>query len=516
MGKPRSRELGVLPSIADLFFITILLFLVFSRKGWLLADGDTGYHIRAGEYIIENLSIPFHDIFSFHTPALPWTAHEWLSEVIMALVHNMLGLPGVVAFFAILIAFNIYLLFRVLRWQEADIFIATGVTLLVVSSAQIHWLARPHVFSLLFMVIYHYLLENWHRDRGNRLYLLPPLMLLWVNLHGGFPGGFILITAYLCGSLFNWLKSAPGARSVYAKKAAQLSLALLASLAVCGVNPYGYQILLFPLELVSDSYLMDHVSEFLSPDFHTRMPFKYLLLLLVAILALSRRSVELTELILILVLINMALYSARHIPLFALILAPIIARQANEERWMVGTKLAAFFTRRSEYLSRIDARGPGYLWPILALLVVGGALHLGHAKASFSNKTHPIAATEFLMREKVPGNMFNNDEFGDYLIYRSYPDYKVFFDGRSDMYGAEVMKEYWKVSGFEAGWEEVLAKYGITWIFYQTNSNLSRYLLKDSNWVLIYSDEVASIFVRNLPQYAGLIRKQRKLQLAEP
>lgn len=515
MEKPHSREFGVLPSIADLFFVIILLFLVFSRKGGLLADGDTGYHIRAGEYIIENLSIPYHDIFSFHTPALPWTAHEWLSEVIMALVHNMLGLPGVVAFFAVLIAFNIYLLFKVLRWQEADIYIATAVTLLVVSSAQIHWLARPHVFSLLFVVFYHHLLEEWHREKGNRLYLLPLIMLLWVNLHGGFPGGFILIGAYLCGSLFNWVKSAPGARSVYGKKAGQLSLTLLAALAACGVNPYGYQILLFPLELISDNYIMDHVSEFLSPDFHTVMPFKYLLLLLMAILALSRRSVEPTELILILVLTNMSLYSARHIPLFALILAPIISRHANEERWMVGTKLAAFFSRRSEYLSRIDARGPRHLWPLLALLVVGGALHLGQTKVGFSEKIHPIAATEFLLREKVPGNVYNNDEFGDYLIYRSYPEYRVFFDGRSDMYGAEVMKEYAKVSGFEPGWEAVLEKYRITWIFYQTNSNLSRYLLKDSNWVLIYSDEVASIFVRDIPWYATLIRKHRKLQLAE-
>ena len=515
MEKQRSDAWGLLPSIADLFFLVTLLFLFFSEKGGLLEDGDTGYHIRAGEYIIENLSIPYHDIFSFHTPPMPWTAHEWLSEVIMALVHNMLGLPGIVAFFAFLLALNMYLLFKMLRWQQADIFIATGVTLLALSSSQIHWLARPHVFSLLFMVIFHHLLESWHRDKGNRLYLLPPIMLVWVNLHGGFPGGFILMGAYLCGSLFNWLKCAPGARSAFARKAAQLSVVLLASLLVCGVNPYGYQILLFPFDLVLDSYIMDHVSEFLSPDFHGRMPFKYLLLLLVAVVAVSRKSVELTELILILVLTNMALYSARYIPLFSLVMAPIITRHASEERWMVSRKMAEFLSRRSENVSRIDDRCGGYLWPLLGMLLVGSALFSGEFKANFNEKTHPIAATEFLMREKVPGNMYNNDEFGDYVIYRSYPKYRVFFDGRADMYGTGLMKEYGKVSGIEQGWEKVVEKYRITWIFYQTDSILSRYLLKDSNWVLIYSDEVASIFVRDLPQYAHLIKKYRKLQLGD-
>jgi hypothetical protein len=280
------------------------------------------------------------------------------------------------------------------------------------------------------------------------------------------------------------------------------------------VNPRGYQILLFPFNLVFDSYIMDHVSEFLSPDFHGRMPFKYLLLLLVAVMAVSRKSVELTELILILVLTNMALYSARYIPLFALVMAPIITRHANEERWMVGTKLAGFFSRRSENFSSIDDRSGGYIWPLLGMFLVGAALFSGEYRASFGGKNHPVAATEFLIREKVPGNMYNNDEFGDYLIYRAFPQYRVFFDGRSDMYGTGMMKEYSKIASFEEGWEDILQKYRITWIFYGTNSNLSRYLLKDSKWVLIYSDEVASIFVKDLPQYAPLIRKHRKQQLA--
>ncbi|HBG07425.1 MAG: hypothetical protein A2075_00900 [Geobacteraceae bacterium GWC2_58_44] len=514
MEKTRSLRVNAIPSIAELFFVTIFLLLFFSRRSGLLGDGDTGYHIRAGEYIIATLSIPRYDIFSIHTPAMPWTAHEWLSEVIMAVIHSAFGLTGIVAFFALLLALTTYLLFKILMIYEADILLASAVTILAFSSAQIHWLARPHVFSFLLMIICHFLLESWHRGGANRLYLLPPIMLLWVNLHGGFLGGFILLGAYLLGNLAGMLSAPPATRAAHRQKLKQLALTISACLAVSLINPYGYQILLFPFKLVSDTFIMDHVSEFLSPDFHQRMPFKYLLLLLIAIFALSRKTVEATELVIILIFTNMALYSARYIPLFALITAPILTRQATEARGQMGGRLAQFLEKRSENVARIDARATGYLWPAAALITVAVAIGSGKMQHCFDEKSKPVAATEFLLKERITGNMFNNDEFGDHLIYRSYPYYKVFFDGRSDMYGAGMLKEYRKIVNFEPGWEAILGKYHVTWIFFDSQSNFSRYLLKDSNWVLIYSDQVANIFVKNIPQYKDLIQKYRSVKPA--
>lgn len=97
-----------LPSIADILFAVLLFYLATSAGNGLLADGDTGYHIRAGEYILNTFSIPRQDIYSFITPPLQWTAHEWLSEVIMALIHRAAGLTGVVVFFSCLIAVTYY------------------------------------------------------------------------------------------------------------------------------------------------------------------------------------------------------------------------------------------------------------------------------------------------------------------------------------------------------------------------------------------------------------------------
>ena len=94
----------LIPSIVDIIFISLFLLLAFSAGKDLLGDVDTGYHIRAGEYILNTFSIPKDDIFSFITPTLPWTAHEWLSEIIMAMIHGTFGLTGIVIFFSFIIS----------------------------------------------------------------------------------------------------------------------------------------------------------------------------------------------------------------------------------------------------------------------------------------------------------------------------------------------------------------------------------------------------------------------------
>ncbi|HJV35010.1 hypothetical protein [Geomonas sp.] len=509
-----TRKVTLTPSLADLLFTTVFLLLFFTNTSRLLGDGDTGYHIRAGEYILRTRSVPTFDLFSYHTPPIPWTAHEWLSEVLMAAIHSRFGLTGVDAFFAALLALTIALLFRLQRSYRADILLTILITISALAAFKVHWLARPHVFSFLFMVVYHDLLEYWRREQGTRLALLPPLMLLWVNLHGGYLGGFLLLGAYLVGTLVKtwWAKGAE--RRVQWGKVGQLVFTTAVSLAACLLNPQGYRILLFPFRLVGDTYIMDHISEFMSVDFHQFAPFKYLLLLLIALFAMGRRRMEVTELVLVLLFTNMALYSARYIALFALVTAPIMTRQAGELGELREGRMAAFFRKRSENIMGIDARARGHLWPMMALCLVVAATCSGMVRHGFDEKTKAVRAAEFLLKEKISGNMFDNDEIGDYLIYRTYPTYKVFFDGRSDMYGSTFMKEYYQVIKFQPGWEKILDKYRVTWIIFDTDSDFARFLLKSKEWPLIYSDNVASIFVKDVLQNQELIRKYRLVRPA--
>jgi hypothetical protein len=507
MNKTITKYSFLIPSIADILLVSIFLFQAFRAGIGLLADCDTGYHIRTGEYILRTLSVPRHDLYSFITPPIPWVAHEWLSEVVMALVYKPFGLTGVVIFFAYLIAFIYYLLFRIVRRNGGNILAEILVILLVITSSEIHWLARPHIFSLLLLVIWYFLLDEFQYRNGNYLYLLPLLMLLWVNLHGGFIIGFVLSGIYFLDNVVKGFLSAGEERRAHGNKAKLLGISIGASLLASLVNPHGYHILLFPFTVTSNTFLMNNVQEFLSPNFHESMPFKYLLFLLLSVFALKVRKVRFAELALVLLFLDMALYSARYIPLFAIIVMPIVVRQMSPLLDESPGRIFSFFRKRAERIGSVDAAARGYLWPFAAFALVAVLALNGAISFHFDEKIKPVAAVRFLRQEHIKGNMFNNDEFGDYIIYAASDRYKVFFDGRSDMYGVKRMKEYFRVARLEEGWDDVLKKYDINWIIYDNGSTLSRFLLERKDWKLIYSDRVANIFVKNIPQYAGLIER---------
>lgn len=494
------------PAISHVLFVVVFLHLSLNLGSNLLNDGDTGYHVRAGELILRASSVPHHDSFSHLSPPPAWTAHEWLSEVIMALLHRAFGLTGMVLFFIFLIAFTYALLFRILRSYNRDFFVDVVVIVLVIISSQIHWLARPHIFSLLILVAWYSLLDDYqYRDR-NRLYFLPPLMLLWVNLHGGYIFGFVLLGAYCVGNVVKSLMTSANDKERFRAKAVALGVTSMVCLAVSIMNPYGYHILTFPFRLASDRYLMDHVGEFLSPNFHGTVYFQYLLLLMLVFLAFSRTPLNIIEVALAGLLITMSLYSQRYILLFAIVAAPIVSKQGSSLLEPASGNALKALKRKSANLSAIDASAKGFLWPVVAILVVVAFAAGGRVQFRFDPKKKPVAAVEFLKKADLRGNMFNNDEFGDYVIYSAYPQYRVFIDGRLDMYGSDRVKEYFTVMEFGSGMDRVLKKYDIDWFLIETDSVLSRYLLTNKDWRLVYSDRLASIFVKDVVRNADVIK----------
>ncbi len=501
-----------IPSIAEIIFLAVFMFLSFCHGRALLNDADTGYHIRAGEYILRTLSIPRHDIFSFHTPPIPWTAHEWLSEVIMALLHGRFGLTGVVLFFSFLIALTYFLLFCWLRSREGNIFIAVALTILAFGSSQIHWLARPHIFSLMIMIVWCRILDRYQYEGENRLYLLPLLMVPWVNLHGGYITGFLLLGCYAAGNFVQSFFSTPSDRETARRKCRVFLTSSFFCLVVSLVNPIGFKILLFPFNLVNNRFLMDHVSEFLSPNFHEPLMFKYLLLLAIVVPACSRIRPTAVELVQMLVFTNMALYSIRYVTLFAIVFAPILLRRCDDLLEEARGVMVESFRVRSARIAAVDATARGWLWLTVGMAVVVMSAAGGTIGYSFDEKLKPVAAVEFLRKERISGNMFDNDEFGDYIIYAAWPEYRVFFDGRSDMYGTERMKEYFRIAGFESGWERVIEKYRIDWFIIEAASPLSRYLAAVGGWKLVYADRVAHIVVKDIPRYRKLIARYRDVR----
>jgi hypothetical protein len=503
----RRKVSFLVPSLADIFFLCPFLLLSLDSGNKLLNDAGTGFHIRTGQYVIANVTIPRYDLFSQVTPPLPWFAHEWLSGVIMALVHQIFGLTGIVLFFSFLISLTYFLLFKFVRSDGANIIVCSLVIFLAAASSTLHWLARPHIFTLILTLLWYCVLEAYQYRNKNYLFLLPLIMLLWVNLHGGFLIGFVFLAIYLCGNAGGALFLSAPEHELCRQKFWALTYTAFGCLLFSLVNPHGYDALLFPFKLVSDQPLVDMIMEHRSANFHESMPFKYLLFLTIAILALTRAKVNLIELSLVLLFTYMALYSVRHIPLFAIIVTPILVRHTDLILQKADGKLIDWFRNRSQNLAFIDGQLQGYIWPILALLAVSILAGIQLIRFNFDRTRMPVAAVDFLKREKIKGNMFNPEQFGDYLIYAAWPQYKVSVDGRIDMYGADRMKEYMKVAMVQPGWKDVLAKYDVNFVFYNVNSPISLLLAQRDDWRLVYADNVADIFVRNVEENQNLVKK---------
>jgi hypothetical protein len=500
------KQWNLLPSPAEIIFISIFVRLVFN-PGILLSDGDTGYHIRAGEIIIQTHAVPKADIFSLWTPPLRWTAHEWLSEVLMALVHQHAGLIGVVVLFSLTIATTHVLLFKMLRGNSEEVLLPLLLTLVAATTSSIHWLARPHIFSLMLTMIWYSVLNRFHYRGKNQLFVLPFLMLLWVNLHGGYIFGLMLLLVYLLGDLAGLYFSEKREAQEHLYKLKSVAVIFAACLLASLCNPQGYRILIFPFALASDPFLMNNVREFLSPNFHQPIAFKYLLLSIIALFAFSRVALNWIEVGLVILITYMALYSARYIPLYAIITAPILFRLVDRLKHDLPLNAMKWLDRRSASFRLIDRGSIGYLWLTATILVVLTLAHMSRLHAEFDDKRFPKKAVDFIMGENISGNIFNNEEFGDYIIYKAWPKYRVFFDGRSDMYGAILGGEYLQVARTLPGWQDVLEKRQVNWVFFNTNSTLSSVLSTNPDWELIYSDPVARIFVRDKPEYQHLIAK---------
>jgi hypothetical protein len=222
----------LIPSLSDLFFLAILIWLFMSSgaAGWqgLLLDGDAGWHIRTGQYILDHHAVPRQDLYSFSKPGAPWFAWEWGSDVFYGWLERVAGLKGVVLAAGVLISAFSLTLIRRMMWRGVHLFVAIGVALLAVGSASIHFLARPHIFTLLFLSISVWMLESDRENQSRRIWLLVPLTIVWTNLHGGFLALIALLGLCALGTALEaWLAKEAWGGLWWRNAARYLALAII-------------------------------------------------------------------------------------------------------------------------------------------------------------------------------------------------------------------------------------------------------------------------------------------------
>jgi hypothetical protein len=524
----------ILPSAGDLVFVAMLGSLALTTLSVrLLGDAGIGWHIRTGQLILATHAVPHVDPFSAtsSTAGNPWFAWEWLYDVIVGWLESAAGLNGVVLFTALVIATVFAWTFRLLLRRGTNLFVGLILLLLAASAAMIHFLARPHVVSWLFTVAWFWILESRERKcpgsdadsdsdfdstpgPASLLWLLPPLMLLWVNIHGGFLLGFALLAIYWAGAAWEWLKLKEdqfddALRKIRTgRRVRALTLTGLVSALVTFVNPYGLQLHVHIYRYLSNRFLMDHIDEFQSPNFHyvAQKCFAGLLLLTLAALAAKRREVGVTHGIVLLFAAYSGLYASRDIPVSALLLILVIGPWLSDAMARLGDRHPAAQrfvpTQFLQRMQAIEVSLRGHLWPITAIaLSCWVAAHGGKLGATplmaahFDAKRFPAAAVNYLETHDVRGPLVSPDYWGGYLIYELYPRVRMVVDDRHDYYGEEFLKSYLKMVHVEPGWQDFLQQHGAQCVVAPKDSALANILAETPAWQPIYRDDVAVVFI---------------------
>lgn len=506
----------LLPSTGS-YCLLIALFLLVNNSSRFLLDSDTGWHIRAGELILETHTAPQRDVFSHTMAGREWFAWEWLTDLAMAILHRYWGLAGVVgAAFLILLA-SYAALHRMMIWRGADPVLAFAVTSFAVLAGVVHWLARPHLVSIVLMVIWYAAVEGFRRDRSRWIYLLPLLIALWANLHGAFVATFAVLAVYAIGE---WAEFAArgewrGAKLLRVLRTYAIVGALSAMAALA--TPYGFRLYGHLWRYLTDRELLSAISEFQSPDFH-KLDGKLIEILLFAGAVAAANAIRRRRFVEVGLLIlwgHMTLQSERHVTLAVVMLAPVIAEQfsnliaesvdhvvAGVSKWAKVLRAARGWYRET---IAIDSQLTGAFVTVAVFVFViaamGGGLAEKVLSPRFNPSRFPVAAADFILRTKpegqIQGNMYSSDQFGGYLIYRLYPQFKVFVDGRSDFYrqGA-ALDDYDKIANVKPQWSELLDKYDIQWMTLRSDEPLALITLASGRWQGVYKDSVAQILIR--------------------
>ncbi len=530
-GHGQSSPLGwgrwLLPSVGDLIFVAMLGLLAFTNLSErLLGDAGIGWHIRTGQLILATHAIPRVDPFSSSMAGHAWFAWEWLFDVIVGWLDRTAGLNGVVLFAALIIATVFSWTFGSLLRRGTNIFVALALVLLAAAAATIHFLARPHVLTWLLTVLWFWILDSsLGRGRTTRgrtwlPWMLPPLMMLWVNLHGGFLIGFALLGIYWISAAWQWVRL-PSERFEDALKKIGAArdvrtltfVALLSALATF-VNPYGWNLHLHVYRYLTNRFLMDHIDEFQSPNFHLVAEKCFAGLLLMTLIGLAVKKRELTrdepsQGLVILFAVYAGLYASRNLPISSLLLILVIGPWLSSWFLSLAERVGAMrpgrfslfhFLRR---MQAVECSLRGHLWPIAAVVLACGIAANGGKlgatplmDAHFSEKRFPAKAVTYLQEKDIQGPVLAPDYWGGYLIYRLYPRWRMVIDDRHDFYGEDFLKSYLKMVHVEPGWDGFIHEHDIGCIIVPRDSALASILAETASWKGVYHDEAAVVFVR--------------------
>lgn len=453
----------------DAALLVVALLVVALGAALMGVQSDTWWQLRTGQVILVTGSVPTRDIFSSTVPGAYWPNHEWLALVIFYGLYAIGGLPALLFGCTALV---------VLAWagivqlSEGPGRVRAAAVLLAMPAQSVIWSARPHLFSLLLVVVALLLLV---RPRLHWLY--PPLFLLWANLHAGVAfGGVVLLVAALLAFAGD---ARGGWRAVVRRSSASVRWAMIALLSglATALNPLGFGLWWYVLDSFGDT-TRTYLSEWQPPNL--RWPASYpffglVALTLVAVLVCWRSwrgQRDWTLLALALLFGWLGFRSMRHTAFFAVVAVPLLSRPFRE--WQPLAKQAG---------ARRWANGG-----LLAALLCGGALIVGRAWAAMP--AQPLSDALVALVRRCPGTLFNTYDTGGPLIWQV-PERPVFVDNRQDPYPADLLFRA-ALAEQQGAYEELFARYNVRCALVPAAGPLAQALRRDG-WQALFADDTLAV-----------------------
>jgi hypothetical protein len=465
-------------------FLLIIGYLTFLITVYFNTEYDSYWHIRVGEWIANNIKVPDTGIFSHTKADAPWTPHSWLSEVIMYLIFNASGWPGLVVMGISATTLSILIMLKYLL-EKLPPMRALCLMLMAYGLLISHVMPRPHILALPIMTFWFVQLLKASEQHKAPSFYNALLLILWANIHGSYLIGIVYVVFFAFESV---LTSPPTINRAALTK--QWATFLVISIACLMATPLGVEGILLPFQLTDQSYMMRFIGEWLSFNFQTFQFLELWLLVIIVFGFTQKMELPLLRLIFLIGLIHLSLKHNRYASDLMSLQAPLILAAPLAKHWHVSSQDNKF-TLAS-------------LVPVTAL---GRALIIS-ALISWSVYIFAFKDIEFLLSKRVnsmlltvrqaelPGKVFNDYNIGGYLIFQGFD---TFIDSRAELYKDDFIKsafEATSLAGSEKPLETLLNQYDISWTFLSAKSPAIAYFNMHPDWIPVYANEFAAIHVR--------------------
>lgn len=470
--------------------IVIVFAMLFVIALRVPTDTDTWWHIRSGEYTLENGMI-FGDPFSHTFADEAWINHSWGSQIILYGIWKLGGNVGLALYTAILAVAGMALLYQI---SAGNTYLKAFILILGATTAAIFWSPRPQMLSFFFSTVILWLVYRHKSQQIDWLWGVIPLMWLWSNIHAGWAIGYLFLFAFIIGEAFNKLLGIEENTLTWVGWR-KLLLVTALSIPFLGISPYFLENMLVPFNTVGIEPLRAFIQEWQSPNFQNRGTWAFIAMIMLLFMGLwtSKLKFDWSSFFLLIGTLFLALLYSRNIAVFAVVATPILTYHFDN----------ALTERNIILRPRKTVPRPMAIvnFSLIVLITLGVSVYaigtlLPDNVAEEQSKILPVSAVAYLNENDLPNPIFNSYNWGGYLMF-SAPDYPVFVDGRTDLYGDFVL-DYNAIYNNLAGSSLTeLDAYGINLVLVEAVSPINDVLEKSSEWTLEYRDTLTTIWVRS-------------------